>query len=86
MTLSLRIEFWVTKSASSGGLGGATPRRRPDPPPPLSAGFWSTFGLEGQNGVRFLHGSENIDFDIPYSFFFFGFLSHCYGRGDAAGF
>ena len=26
------------------------------------------------------------DFDIPISFFFFGFLYLCYGRGDAAAF
>ena len=35
----------------------------------------------------FLHISEMVDFDTPYSFFFFGFLSHCYGAvGDAAGY
>ena len=32
-----------------------------------------------------MHISENVDFDTPYSFFFFGFLSLCYVRGDAAG-
>ena len=25
-----------------------------------------------------------VDVDTPYSFFFFGFLSHCYGAVDAA--
>ena len=29
--------------------------------------------------------SENVNLDTPISFFFFGFLSLCYGRGDAAG-
>ena len=39
-----------------------------------------------QNDHGFLHGSQNVDFDTPYSFFFFGFLSLCYGAvGDAAG-
>ena len=27
----------------------------------------------------FLHISKNVDFDTPYTFFFFGFLYHCYG-------
>ena len=34
----------------------------------------------------FLHISENVNFDTTYIFLFFGFLSLCYGRGDAAGF
>ena len=33
-----------------------------------------------------MHISENANFDTPISFFFFGFLYLCYGRGDAAGF
>ena len=34
----------------------------------------------------FLHISQNVDLDTPYTFFFFGFLYHCYGAvGDAAG-
>ena len=34
----------------------------------------------------FLHISENVHTDTPYSFFFFGFLSLCYGAVDAAGY
>ena len=58
----------------------AGPRHDADLTPPLAAGFQSTFAPEVQKNDVFLHISENVDFVTPYSFFFFGFLSLCYGR------
>ena len=56
------------------------------PSPPLGTGYFGTFGAKVKKNDVFLDFSENVDLDTPYSFFFFGFLSHCYGRLDAAGF
>ena len=65
----------------------ASPRHDADLTPPLGTGFQTIFAPEVQKYDVFLHISENVDFDTPYTFFFFGFLSLCYGAvGDAAGF
>ena len=63
--------------ALQAALGG--PRHSADP------GFEPRLLRKSKKYNGFVHISENDNFDTPISFFFFGFLSLCYGRGDAAG-
>lgn len=69
---------------SSARYRGSTPSLRPEPSP---AAWVFGYFRPGNAKSRFvLAHVHNVEFDTPYTFFFFGFLYHCHGAfRDAAG-
>ena len=57
----------------------------PTRPPPQQQGFRPFLGQNQENTSRFCTFRKTSILTPRISFFFFGFLSLCYGRGDAAG-